>query len=320
MAKLSAFADEVTESFRGQVEYLAKEKVGYIEPRFIDRKNIMDLGTDELKAAKKLIRHHGFKVSAIGSPVGKVWPDGPFYLHLQSSSLGSVAGHWGMETIHACYHPLPPEYTEVSSHSRRPRRRQARREHTEKRRQKASPKVQRGAHAFSTNAFDLPDSNAWRSRSARPREGRVLDAVSRGGLVFVVAHQEKYWRELTDVLNEISGVTPIVLQEQPDGGTQTIIEKFEMYARKCCYAIVILTPDDWVRRDEGFEFRARPNIMFELGWFAGHLGRGKIMMLVQEGTDLNAFSDFQGVLYKLFREHVSECFRAITYEMRCAGL
>ncbi|MHC4143655.1 MAG: hypothetical protein ACYSUD_02635 [Planctomycetota bacterium] len=37
MAKLSAFADEVTEDFLAQVEFLAGEKVGHIEPRFVRR-------------------------------------------------------------------------------------------------------------------------------------------------------------------------------------------------------------------------------------------------------------------------------------------
>ncbi|MBN2130085.1 MAG: sugar phosphate isomerase/epimerase [Sedimentisphaerales bacterium] len=82
MAKLSAFADEVTESFRGQVEYLAKEKVGYIEPRFLDKKNIMDLNQGELKEARTMIQDHGLKVSAIGSPIGKVRLDEPFEPHL----------------------------------------------------------------------------------------------------------------------------------------------------------------------------------------------------------------------------------------------
>lgn len=82
MAKLSAFADEVTESFRGQIEYLAKEKVGYIEPRFIDKKNIMDLSRHELSESRKMIQDHGLKVSAIGSPIGKVKLDQPFEPHL----------------------------------------------------------------------------------------------------------------------------------------------------------------------------------------------------------------------------------------------
>jgi sugar phosphate isomerase/epimerase len=82
MAKLSAFADEVTEGFLDQVKYLAGERVGYIEPRFIDRKNIMDLSKNELNEAKKMIQNHGLKVSAIGSPIGKVKLDEPFGPHL----------------------------------------------------------------------------------------------------------------------------------------------------------------------------------------------------------------------------------------------
>ena len=82
MARLSAFADEVTEDFRGQVEYLARERVGFIEPRFINRKNIMALNRAELDDARRLIQDHGLKVSAIGSPIGKVRLDEPFGPHL----------------------------------------------------------------------------------------------------------------------------------------------------------------------------------------------------------------------------------------------
>jgi sugar phosphate isomerase/epimerase len=82
MAKLSAFADEVTDDFLGQVKFLVKEKVGYIEPRFIDKKNIMDLTKDELGVARKMIKDNGLKVSAIGSPIGKVRLDEPFGPHL----------------------------------------------------------------------------------------------------------------------------------------------------------------------------------------------------------------------------------------------
>jgi len=45
MAKLSAFADEVTEGFLDQVKYLEGQRVGYIEPRFIDKKNITSLSS-----------------------------------------------------------------------------------------------------------------------------------------------------------------------------------------------------------------------------------------------------------------------------------
>ena len=82
MAKLSAFADEVTDDFPGQVKYLADEKVGYIEIRFVNQKNVMNLTRDELKVAKKMIADFGLKVCAIGSPIGKVKIDEPFAPHL----------------------------------------------------------------------------------------------------------------------------------------------------------------------------------------------------------------------------------------------
>lgn len=82
MAKLSAFADEVADDFLEQVKYLAAEDVGYIEPRFVNKKNIMELTQSELSEAKKMITDHGLQVSAIGSPIGKVRIDEPFGPHL----------------------------------------------------------------------------------------------------------------------------------------------------------------------------------------------------------------------------------------------
>ncbi|MHC4741283.1 MAG: sugar phosphate isomerase/epimerase family protein [Planctomycetota bacterium] len=82
MAKLSAFADEVTDDFLAQVQYLAKEGVGFIEPRFVGGKNLMDLSQGELDDVKKMIKDHGLKTSAIGSPIGKVKLDEPFEPHL----------------------------------------------------------------------------------------------------------------------------------------------------------------------------------------------------------------------------------------------
>ena len=82
MTKLSAFADEVTEDFNEQVKFLVSENVGYIEPRFINKKNIMALSKNELMEARRIIRESGLKVSAIGSPIGKVRLDEPFGPHL----------------------------------------------------------------------------------------------------------------------------------------------------------------------------------------------------------------------------------------------
>jgi len=82
MSKLSAFADEVTDDFLGQLKFLTDEQIHFIELRFINKKNVTELTGNESKEAKKMLDGHGLKVSAIGSPIGKVALDEPFADHL----------------------------------------------------------------------------------------------------------------------------------------------------------------------------------------------------------------------------------------------
>lgn len=82
MAKLSAFADEAADDFISQVKYLVSENVPCIEPRFIDKKNVIELAQKQLNQAGKIVRDYGLKVSAIGSPIGKIRIDEPFGPHL----------------------------------------------------------------------------------------------------------------------------------------------------------------------------------------------------------------------------------------------
>lgn len=82
MVKLSAFADEVTTDFKEQIEFLISQDIEFIEIRFIGEKNIMDLTQSELKEAKQMLDDNGLRISAIGSPIGKVRIDTPFETHL----------------------------------------------------------------------------------------------------------------------------------------------------------------------------------------------------------------------------------------------
>jgi predicted nucleotide-binding protein len=87
------------------------------------------------------------------------------------------------------------------------------------------------------------------------------------------------------------------LHEQPDSG-RTIIEKFEDHASEAGFAVVLLTADDVGRaRDETtLNPRARQNVVLELGFFIGRLGRGRVVALHEAGVELP--SDLSGVLYK----------------------
>lgn len=69
---LSAFADEYQRDFNGQLDGLNKFGIDFIELRFINAANIADLGDEEVKSIKKKLNDKGIRVSAIGSPLGKI--------------------------------------------------------------------------------------------------------------------------------------------------------------------------------------------------------------------------------------------------------
>jgi predicted nucleotide-binding protein len=89
---------------------------------------------------------------------------------------------------------------------------------------------------------------------------------------------------------------PIVLHEQPNLG-DTIIEKLERES-PVAFSVVLLTCDDKaypISDTSLLKSRARQNVVFELGFFIGKLGRGKVCALYVEGVELP--SDFHGVVY-----------------------
>jgi predicted nucleotide-binding protein len=139
--------------------------------------------------------------------------------------------------------------------------------------------------------------------------------------VFIIhGHNEAKWRELYTILKEDFGLNPIVLSEQPDRGCTTIIEKFEYYAKLCSYAFALFTPDDVVENDGKKYFQARPNVIYELGWFTAYLGRERVSLLLQEGENMEIFSDFQGVIQKRFKNSVSEKYKEIKDDLKFVGL
>jgi prepilin-type processing-associated H-X9-DG protein len=83
MFTLSAFADEISPDPQLQVDVLSRSGVRHIELRSIHKTNVLDLTDAQIQDFKSLLDRHRFKLSAIGSPIGKVKIDTPFELHLQ---------------------------------------------------------------------------------------------------------------------------------------------------------------------------------------------------------------------------------------------
>ena len=113
------------------------------------------------------------------------------------------------------------------------------------------------------------------------------------------------------------GLEAVILHEQPNQG-HTIIEKFENYS-DVSFAVVLLTPDDVgsTKANTGnLAPRARQNVIFELGFFIGKLGRNRVCALHKGNVEFP--SDFSGVLW--LPMDASGAWRfALGKEMRAVG-
>jgi predicted nucleotide-binding protein len=114
--------------------------------------------------------------------------------------------------------------------------------------------------------------------------------------VFVVHGHDEAAREAMARFLEKIELEAIILHEQPDKGL-TIIEKFEEYASQVSFTVVLLTPDDLggAASAPAQLARARQNVIFELGYFVGKLGRGRACLLRKGEVEIP--SDLYGVIY-----------------------
>jgi predicted nucleotide-binding protein len=115
---------------------------------------------------------------------------------------------------------------------------------------------------------------------------------------------------------ELFGIEVIILLEQ-EGRGKTIIEKLEKHS-EVPFSIVLLTSDDVGKsiKDNELNPRARQNVIFELGFFVGKLGRNNVAVLYQEGVELP--SDYTGVEYiKIDKEGYWKM--RLAREMKAAG-
>ena len=136
--------------------------------------------------------------------------------------------------------------------------------------------------------------------------------------VFIVhGHDEATKTKVARFLERLE-FRPIILHEQADQG-MTIIEKLDKHGSSVAFAVVLLTPDDVgsVKGSTTSQPRARQNVILELGYFIGKLGRKNVCPLYSTGVELP--SDFGSVGYTLLDAH--EAWETkLAKELRAAGL
>ena len=145
-------------------------------------------------------------------------------------------------------------------------------------------------------ARDYIDHVKTRTGAAEPTLLPVRSGPAARKVFIVHGHDEGARESVARFLEQLQ-FDPIILHEQANRG-RTIIEKIEAHG-DVGFAVILLTPDDVGSvKDGDLQPRARQNVLLELGYFIGRLGRSRVCALKR--GDVEVPSDFGGVVYEPF--------------------
>lgn len=134
--------------------------------------------------------------------------------------------------------------------------------------------------------------------------------------VFIVhGHDNEMKIAVAECLRKLE-FEPIILNEQANQ-SMTVIEKIERHS-DVEFAVILLSPcDEGRKKDVGdYKPRARQNVILELGYFIGKIGRKNTCSLLKESVE--APSDFTGIVYTDF-DSKGAWQIAFAKELRAAG-
>lgn len=140
--------------------------------------------------------------------------------------------------------------------------------------------------------------------------------------VFVVYGHDQVARNQLEVMLRRWGLEPLILDQLPSEG-QTVIEKLEKYTKTVKFAVVLATPDDEGNRanhPDEMAFRARQNVVLELGMMLSLLGRKNVAILLKQQENMERPSDIQGLIYIPFKDNLQvEAGPLLAKEMAAQG-
>lgn len=156
------------------------------------------------------------------------------------------------------------------------------------------------------------DAPAIAADLARELRSTSEPAADKGPLksVFVVhGHSDKPLAELERYLTSVD-IEPVVLSRRGESA-QSLFQKFMAVASKAKFAVVLLSSDDYgaSRRqydaedvaDRALQFRARQNVILELGFFYGRLGWENVFVVYEDPEQVfpnfERPSDLDGVVF-----------------------
>jgi len=131
---------------------------------------------------------------------------------------------------------------------------------------------------------------------SEPNKTKEVSTIKRIGAkrVFIIHGHDELLKKEVQLLLINAELDSVVLHEQPDKG-RNILDKLIEESQDACYVIALLSPDDSLANGQ---LRARQNVIFEIGYFLGKLGKQNIRLLVKDNIEIP--SDLQGILYEPF--------------------
>jgi len=139
-----------------------------------------------------------------------------------------------------------------------------------------------------------------------------------GQSVFIIhGHDELNTHRLRVLIQDNFHLNPVVMMSKP-GMSRALLDKFEHAASACALAFALITPDDEIANHATPYHQARPNVIFEAGWFVGRLGIPRVCLLLKDGATVQ--SDIDGISRIQFRDNVEEKVLEIQRELEAVGL
>jgi predicted nucleotide-binding protein len=165
--------------------------------------------------------------------------------------------------------------------------------------------------------LQMPEIPISAGAPAKNSEEKYVNADRKKTIFLVHGRAEAVQQTVARFLERLA-LNVIILSERPSKG-RTIIEKFEQHS-DVGFAVALLTPDDvggLADDPSKLKPRARQNVILELGYFIGKLGRSNVCALYINGVELP--SDLHGIGYVSFDAGGGWRLKLAT-EMKAAGM
>jgi len=153
-----------------------------------------------------------------------------------------------------------------------------------------------------------------RSLRVTHENGEIVNNVNRR--IFIVHGRNIKIRDMLKDDLSYHGFTPVILENEPNGGTNFVFDKFTREADTVSYAVVIMSADDFggLQGDKISNVRTRQNVILELGYFLSRLKQERVFVICEEGVELP--SDIKGILYNKNTDQIKlldSLYRELTY-------